>query len=158
MSHANMPPPDLLAEFFEYDKQTETLYRKKPPVRHTRTQGYPAVYFKGKSYYAHRLVWVLVNGPIPKGYEIDHIDRNPLNYRLSNLRLVTRSQNSFNRYLPLKHEAQNIIHNKRYNRWEVRTHIRGKRLYIGYFKTETEAIAARDKAFAERNALYGVVH
>lgn len=43
--------------------------------------------------YAHRLVWVATNGPIPGGKEINHIDGNKSNNRLSNLELVTKSEN-----------------------------------------------------------------
>lgn len=34
---------------------------------------------------------------IPKGYQIDHIDRNVYNNRLCNLRAVSRSENLKNR-------------------------------------------------------------
>jgi hypothetical protein len=45
----------------------------------------------------HRFIWELHNGTIPDGYVIDHIDNNPLNNQLSNLRLATRHQNSMNK-------------------------------------------------------------
>lgn len=38
---------------------------------------------------AHRWVWEQANGRIPDGYEVHHIDHNPLNNDLSNLQLVT---------------------------------------------------------------------
>lgn len=41
----------------------------------------------------HRLVWKVFRGDIPKGYQIDHIDGDKKNNKLSNLRLVTPSQN-----------------------------------------------------------------
>lgn len=37
-----------------------------------RTHGYGHVWYKGKSYRVHRLVWELANGPIPKGFEVCH--------------------------------------------------------------------------------------
>lgn len=46
---------------------------------------------------AHRVIWELVYGAIEEGYVIDHIDGNPSNNSLSNLRLVTYSGNSRNR-------------------------------------------------------------
>lgn len=45
----------------------------------------------------HRLVYSNVYGEIPKGYEIDHIDRNRHNNYPENLRLVTKSENNQNK-------------------------------------------------------------
>ena len=45
----------------------------------------------------HRIVWEAFNGKIPANLEIDHKDRNKHNNKLSNLRLVTHSDNLLNR-------------------------------------------------------------
>lgn len=45
----------------------------------------------------NRLVYSNVYGEIPKGYEIDHIDRDRQNNFPSNLRLVTKSENNKNK-------------------------------------------------------------
>jgi len=45
------------------------------------------------TWYAHRLVWEVALGPIPRRMEIDHVDGNPSNNRLSNLQLVTGAEN-----------------------------------------------------------------
>ena len=44
----------------------------------------------------HRLVWETFNGEISEGMQIDHIDGNPENNRLDNLRCVTAKENSNN--------------------------------------------------------------
>lgn len=44
----------------------------------------------------HIQVWEAANGPIPEGYYVDHIDGNPLNDDLSNLRLAKPMENSWN--------------------------------------------------------------
>lgn len=35
----------------------------------------------------HRAVWIYHNGPIPEGYEIHHINHNPSDNRIENLRM-----------------------------------------------------------------------
>lgn len=45
-------------------------------------------------YKTHRVVWELFNGPIPEGLVIDHIDGDKHNNKISNLRCVTKQQNT----------------------------------------------------------------
>jgi hypothetical protein len=49
-----------------------------------------------RSYKAHRVIWEMLNGPIPDGWEIDHVDGNSLHNTPSNLRLATRYGNASN--------------------------------------------------------------
>jgi len=51
----------------------------------------------GKPHKAHRIIWTMLYGPIPEGMTIDHINRDPWDNRLSNLRLATKSENQRNR-------------------------------------------------------------
>lgn len=48
---------------------------------------------KTHSFYLHKIIWVAANGVVPNGFEIDHIDKDKANYKLSNLRLLTPVQN-----------------------------------------------------------------
>ena len=58
---------------------------------------------KGKGYisygkeYVHRLVYETFNGPIPDGYEIDHVNRIKTDNSIHNLRVVTHKENCANR-------------------------------------------------------------
>lgn len=45
------------------------------------------------TWYAHRLVWEVVHGPVAQRMEVDHLDGDPSNNRLENLQLVTGSEN-----------------------------------------------------------------
>lgn len=55
--------------------------------------GYTQLSFKGKTTLAHRVIWIMHNGPIPDGYEIDHINRVRNDNRIENLRLLTVAEN-----------------------------------------------------------------
>ncbi|HBH6867676.1 TPA: HNH endonuclease [Serratia marcescens] len=57
--------------------------------------GYIAIRVAGKLITAHRLAWLYHYGELPDG-EIDHIDRCRTNNAIRNLRVVSRSINSFN--------------------------------------------------------------
>ena len=77
-------------------------------IRQTDTGGcaLPSQEFNGNIYYLypgekyfsrgrkrlHRIVWEFYNGPIPKGCEVHHKDRNPRNNDISNLECLTRSK------------------------------------------------------------------
>lgn len=41
----------------------------------------------------HRVIWTAVNGPIPKGYEVNHIDEDKNNNSIGNLNLLTHTEN-----------------------------------------------------------------
>jgi len=84
----------------------------------------------------HRLVYQAFVGKIPEGMEIDHIDRNPSNNKLDNLRLVTHQQNMFNIY------GKGYYLNKVSNKWQAQIRLNYKRIHIGMFDTEAEARAA----------------
>jgi hypothetical protein len=82
-----------------------------------------------KSFKQHRIIWEMYFGVIPKGYAIDHVDRNPLNNKIENLRLVTHKQNMTN----LKDTAGVYLHE---SGWY---HVCIKRVYYGSFKTREQA-------------------
>ena len=55
----------------------------------------------------NRLVWAWFNDIVPQGYDVDHIDNDPLNNRLENLQLLTREQNLAKRYLDNPNNCKN---------------------------------------------------
>lgn len=61
-----------------------------------KAKGYWEVQVCGKKLRAHRLIWEMHNGPIPYGYVVDHINQDPSDNRLENLRLATLSENNCN--------------------------------------------------------------
>lgn len=52
---------------------------------------------QGKNLLGHHIVWWLLNQEeVPEGFVIDHIDRNPLNNMVSNLRVIPAPLNTRN--------------------------------------------------------------
>lgn len=58
---------------------------------------YGQIWWEGKSWLAHRWVWIRANGPVPDGLELDHICRNKLCVNVEHLRAVTHGVNCMNR-------------------------------------------------------------
>lgn len=66
-----------------------------------KSNGYGRCYFNGKNNSAHRLVYELLVGEIPKGLEIDHLCRNPKCVNPKHLEPVTHLEN-VRRSLPFR--------------------------------------------------------
>ena len=96
---------------------------------------------KQKTGLVHRLLYETFVGEIPPGFEIDHIDCNPSNNTLSNLRAVTQQQNTWNRK-----KAKGCTFNKRDRKWQASIYFNGKRKNLGNFENEEDARSAYLKA------------
>lgn len=115
-----------------------------------RPDGYVRIIVDGMIDYAHRWAWRIAVGPIPHGMEIDHIDHNPSNNALSNLRLVTRSGNRKNRSRDSRNKSGiNGVHwSENAQAWAVQIRSERKTTHIGYFDDLHAAAAARREAEA----------
>ena len=52
--------------------------------------------FQGNKYHIHRIIWVLIYGSIDSSLVIDHLDGDPFNNTIDNLRLKTNAENRRN--------------------------------------------------------------
>jgi len=97
-------------------------------------QGYKFIRINKKVYPLHKLVFCLFNGYMPK--EIDHIDINPFNNKIENLRECTKSQNQHNKKLQSNNTSgvKGVYWNKRLGKWMARIKLFSKYIYLGYFE------------------------
>lgn len=135
-------------EILQYDAENGVLMRKlkngewmrcgHEPTSHGRGQ----VKIDGKNYKTHRLIWLLTYGYMPDF--IDHIDRNPMNNKISNLRSVTKSENEHNRGIYKNNSSgyPGVCFNKQENKYQAEITANGKRIYLGRFATAEEAFLA----------------
>lgn len=77
---------------------------------------------------------IIINAP--NNMEVDHINRNRLDNRKCNLRLVTRQQNEWNKL------SKGYYWDRDRNKWRSKIYVNKKRIYLGDFNTEEEARAA----------------
>jgi len=103
--------------------------------------GYVQIKVGRRAYRAHRLAWFFSFGVWPDG-EIDHINGNRLDNRLSNLRVVDRSGNSQNRRLAHKDNSSGFLGaawNRQHQRWQSKIVANKVRHHLGYFDTPEAA-------------------
>lgn len=95
-----------------------------------------------------RLVWIAVNGPIPVGMEINHINHNPSDDRITNLELVTRQQNAQYKRKPKNNKSgyKGVSWHKGARKYIACIRFDSRRIHLGYFDCPTEAAHAYDEA------------
>lgn len=150
-------------ECFDYDPDTGCLRWRVRPEHHfgtsrarntwnTRYAGAEAgsanaqrvsVKIAGRQYKLHRIAWLLAYGGWPDG-QLDHVDGNPLNNALTNLRLATNQQNQFNRGLSRANTSgfKGVCWDKPRGRWRAQLCREGRSVFFGHYSTPEEAAAA----------------
>lgn len=109
--------------------------------------GYKIVSISGKSYYCHRLAWFYEYGLMPK-QDIDHINHNRIDNRISNLREITRQENNKNLSMRTTNTSgvMGVYWVKSRQKWNVKIGINGKSINLGYYKLKEDAILVRKNA------------
>lgn len=107
-----------------------------------------------EKYYAHRLAWALSYGECPAELEIDHVNGNKADNRLSNLRLATASQNQHNKtaYKNNSSGVKGVNRDGKSGRWRAKFNLQGKRHELGLFDSLD---AARDAVVRARSEAHG---
>ncbi len=104
-------------------------------------------------YYRYRLTWAIHHGEWP-ALQVDHINRDPLDDRIENLRLGNGSQNLANIPLnPRNTSGFRGVSPRPGGRFAASIRVKGKLLYLGTFSTPEKAyqvyLAAAKEHFGE---------
>lgn len=145
----NAPPFERLHQFFSYCpltgrftwKQSRGKKRAGDFAGYPDNLGYWKVALDGRWIMAHRLAWAFCNSDEWPAGEIDHINGNPSDNRICNLRVATRSENMRNADC-----GKGWHYHKRQKCWQALIRVNRVRKYLGRFDTEQEARAAYYKA------------
>lgn len=141
-----------LKNIMDYDAATGNLIWKeckadwiKPGrvVGSERADGYKETAIAQERYLVHRLVFLWHHGYLPD--LVDHIDQNPRNNKIDNLRAADKSSNAYNSKLNKRNKSgvRGVSWDKTRQRWVARFKKDGKYLCLGYFDTVEEAAAVR---------------
>jgi len=168
----DLPSVEYLHERLRYKPETGKLFWREhesmPRQWNARYGGTEALavvdkdnHLRGKldckTYYSHRVIWAMEHGFWPV-HQIDHIDGNPSNNRIENLRDVAQSVNLRNKKKQITNTSgsNGVYFVKNKKKWRAAVTIDYKEQHLGYFDNIEDAIAARQKAnlrhgFTERH-------
>lgn len=118
--------------------------------------GYPRITAGGlRGIYAHHIAWVLFYGVMPENH-IDHVDGNPKNNRIQNLRDVPHNINHRNRKMSNTNSSgvTGVYWSKKSKKWQAQIKVDGDLKYLGCYNKIEEAAKAR-QAFIDENEHLG---
>lgn len=153
-------------ELFNYNSLTGELiwkvkggnYRKakKGESAGRINRNYLETYIDNKQYTNHRIIWLYVYGiltTLKNGLEIDHIDIDPSNNKLSNLRLTNKFGNSKNKNLRIDNTSKitGVNWACQRNEWLAKINTNNKSIFLGRYSEKINAVQARFNAELKYN-------
>lgn len=145
---------DRLRELLAYDPEAGVItwavnrgkVRAGDEAGSLTSNGYRQLSVNSKRYLSHRVAWALTNGAWPAG-DIDHIDGDGLNNRISNLRDVSTRCNIQNQKTSHARNksgssVQGVSWDARRGKFKSEAKRDGRTVHIGRFGTLAEADAA----------------
>ena len=151
---------DRIRELFDYRdgnlywKVARSNIKAGDRAGYVREDDYQAIRIDGKLYLAHRLIFLYHHGYLPEF--LDHIDRNPSNNSIDNLREATLAQNNTNVEKQKSYSGKSTTSTykgvswfKRDKRWKAQIRINTKLKHLGYFTSEIDAAKSYNKAAIE---------
>lgn len=158
-----MTHEELLREL-SYDPDTGIFTWKagkqgrRNPAGCLTPSGYISITLNYEHHFAHRLAWLYVHGRFPDNH-IDHINRNPSDNRIANLREATNAENAQNKSLPVNNTSGylGVTWNKVVKKWQAQIIHKGKSYNLGYYDDKLDAASAYNSKKAELHAFHPTI-
>lgn len=145
---------DLLREFLDFNHETGQFTWKIGRGRARKGDlagctarnrlGYEWVQIRifGTLFSAHRLAWLHHYGYLPDK-EIDHINQDSTDNRITNLRLATRAQNGRNQHMRITNKSgvTGVSWDKITEKWRAEVKVDGRKHRLGRFECIDDAAA-----------------
>ncbi len=177
-----LPSPELLRKFLRADFNAGKLYwRERTPdmfedgmyaaarrckawnskfagkedFTSTNGRGYRRGSVFGRRYLTHRVIWLMYTGAWPVEH-LDHINGDPLDNRIENLREATSAENQWNQGVRKTNRSgfKGVHWHKDRRKWAAKIRKDGKTKHLGLFTCPKEAHAAYCKAAKEMHGEY----
>lgn len=154
-----IPTQALLRKFFIYNPATGDLIYRLPNNQKNigdtfgalGSQGYLIGNIGSQSYLVHRLIWLYVYGYLPD--QVDHIDHDRTNNRISNLREVSNLENHKNCSVSRNSSTgvNGVCIHKPTGKYRAYIMVNKKQIHLGLFDSLDEAKKARENADIQHN-------
>lgn len=146
---------ERLKQVLDYESETG-IFRWKKAHRGTRAdrlagtdhkEGYISINIDYRLYLAHRLAWLYVYGELPAS-DVDHVNRDRSDNRISNLRLATRKQNMENQGLRSDNTSghKGVSWDARRKKWLAQIRHNKQTIFLGRHDCIDKALSARAAA------------
>lgn len=157
-NHRELPSRDEILEYYDFNYETGQFFHKRSvgrvkagDVAGTHSDGYLRISVRGKQYYAHRIVPVMMGLPPLPGEVIDHANRDAVDNRPTNLRITDQRGNGLNAKVSKASTtgATGVSFNRRRGQYEA--YIASApytKAHLGWHRDLASAIAARKAAEA----------
>lgn len=150
-----MQPDKKIFDQIAYDPTTgvftwrvdKTRVKRGDKAGRLNTNGHRQIRINGKCYLAHKIAWWLCWGQWPD-FILDHIDGNPDNNRIDNLRPSNHSLNNQNTRLRKDNTSgyKGVYWDARDQCWKAYLRLNKKAIHLGCFVDKEDAINARQIA------------